>query len=181
MSIASMSRLAVEAAEQRKTPTTPATAEHRARTGPQGASMLTAIADWMPSEAVAFYLGAIGLFPPNNDPSKDMVQRWVVFAAGSAVVLLLVTLNVLVRVRLNKELPWRSARRELMVLALLSWITFAVWAGAGPGNPLKPWWDDAEKAFLLVAGTLLAVMPTIATLCGVTPQDIKLNGDGGAR
>ena len=143
--------------------------------------MLTAIADWMPSEAVAFYLGALGLFPPNNDPSKDEVQRWVVFGAGSAVVFLLVSLNVLVRVKLNGELHGRDAGKELAVLLVMSWVTFAVWAGAGPGNPLKPWWAEAEKAFLLVAGILLAVMPTIATLCGVSPDDLQLrheNGDG---
>ena len=109
MSIASMSRLAVEAAEQRKSgtaagasaTTTTSVSTAPAVAAPRGAAMLTAIADWMPSEAVAFYLGALGLFPPNNDPSKDEVQRWVVFGAGSAVVFLLVSLNVLVRVKLN--------------------------------------------------------------------------------
>lgn len=184
MSVATMTRLAVEAEAERVSARPPAlewggpgvpppapqppatqpgtvsgaaiTAASDPRSGTQAA--LEAIAAYIPSEALAVYIAALGLFQPGTAG-----DRWFWFVVGVALVIGFGALSAMDRVV-------RPSMRTFAVLTIMAVVSFATYAGALPASPFLALHPQATLGSGLVALILSAALPRIARIAGVAPR-----------
>jgi hypothetical protein len=119
---------------------------------------LEAIAGYIPSEALALYIGALGAFQPATDASK-----WIVLGAGVALVILFAGWNAADRAT-------RPAPRKIAVVVVLAVVSFVTYAAALPGSPFISVWAQAPVAAGYVAVALSVLLPRFAVLAKVAPQ-----------
>jgi hypothetical protein len=148
MSVASMAKLAQE----------------NATAPPNPLGLLTA---YIPSEAIAVYIGALGILIPTADATPDQVGRvrLVCFFAGLLVAIIIAFANF----DRSGITDTREVWRRRIVVAVLAVVAFAVYAAATPSF----FYDDA---FLTIpftqwaaAGALVTavVLPIVAKALGV--------------
>jgi amino acid transporter len=119
---------------------------------------LEAIAAYIPSEALAVYLPALGIFSP-----REAVGAWLVFGLGILVVLLFTWLG------LTKRRRKANAAKGRVVYSL-GLIGFVLYAGALPGSPFEYLHDLAPKILAFLALVAAFVMPEIASRNGIQPR-----------
>jgi len=171
MGISTMTRLAVEA-EAAGRDRAVAVGEPRVRSGGRVAgteltsdsdarspwqASLDAIAAYIPSEALAVYIAAIGAFQPASTDA-----RWLWFGIGIVLVLAFGALSALDR----QTRPGMQMFAIVMVLAVVS---FATYAGALPGSPFLAFHPQATVASGIVALALSFALPRVARIVGVAP------------
>lgn len=182
MSIATMTRLAAQATldERRRRPRAggpeasgpQATATGTSATpGTLGGSIVTAatdprstvqaaletIAAYIPSEALAVYIAAIGVLQPASS-----VERWFWLGIGLLAVLVFAVLGALDReVRLPTD--------KLVIVIVLGVISFLAYAGALPDSPFLQFDVRATAVAGIVALALSLGLPRLARIVGVAP------------
>jgi hypothetical protein len=94
---------------------------------PQNA--LGLIAAYIPSEAIAIYLAALGILAPSATASPDQIVRvrLICFAAGLLVAVVIAFANLSAQ-----GLTTGEANRRRLVVAALSGVAFAIYAAATP-------------------------------------------------
>ena len=151
MSVATMARLAEEPADK-----VPAAAA--ADTDSTFRSSLTLLAAYIPSEALAAYLAALGFLVPATDATVEQIfnVRVICFAIGFALALVLavVTFN-------GRGLHIREQVKRRVLLALLAGVAFAIYSAATPSF----FWSDLR--FLTIAFTQWAAVAAIVTAMGL--------------
>lgn len=177
MSIATMTRLAAEAAageaaaaREREGGPRPAgdqepaagslggavvTARSDPRSAVQGA--LEAIAAYIPSEALAVYIAAIGILQP-----QGTTEPWVWLAIGLGLVVLFSVIGAL-----DREV--RTPIDKLVIVIVFGLLSFAAYAGALPGSPFLQLDARATAAAGVVALALSYALPKIARIVKVAP------------
>jgi hypothetical protein len=180
MSIASMTRMASEAEAERQRhprPGAPPVGPRPAAGGPPnppavGGSTVTsssdpqskaqasleAIAAYIPSEAIALYLAALGAFQPSSLTSKVF---WLVVGLGF--VAGLVVLGALDR-------KTRPPRDKTLIVIGIGLVSFTVYAAAIPGSPFLELHPQATIAAGFIALVMATFLPRIAGLLGVAPK-----------
>lgn len=163
MSIASMTRLAVE----RESPATPETSPPpRARTATatsdsnpktQVQTALEAIASYIPSEALALHVAVLGIFAPSAD------GRWAALAVGLGSVVLFYLLGFF-----DREKPGKI-QTQFWVLLALALLSFTTYAAALPGTPFGDVHPDASKVAGAVAIGLSLALPRLARIFKLRP------------
>jgi hypothetical protein len=131
------------------------------------------IARYIPTEAIAIYIGILALFAPlaQKPHTKvwqlDYTSRWYLFAAGLVGTAILVWLVYLGKSRAaGHKGPGRDVPVFEIAMAVLA---MAAWAFALPDTPLQDfsWWQKGISPVILTAATLL--IPVIASAWGKTP------------
>lgn len=130
------------------------------------ANALNLITAYIPSEAIAVYIGALGILIPTAEATADQVTRvrFACFAAGILIAILISFLNFDAT-----GVEAREAFRRRIVVSVLAAFTFLVYAAATPSF-------FYSNAFLTIAFTQWAavlalvvavVLPYVAKALGV--------------
>lgn len=119
---------------------------------------LEAIAGYIPSEALALYIGALGAFQPSTDTAK-----WVVLGLGVLLVIGFAVWSALDRAT-------RPATDKVAIVTVLAIISFVTYAAALPGSPFLSIHAQATVAAGYIAVLLSLVLPKIAVSARVAPQ-----------
>ena len=147
MSVASMTQLA------KKDPTTPENA-------------LGLITAYIPSEAIAVYLGALGILIPATTATEDQVARvrLICFAIGLLVALVIAFANLD-----STGLEVREAYRRRIVVAVLAAVGFAIYAAATPSFFIANTFNTISFTQYASVAALAAapLMPVVAKALGV--------------
>lgn len=148
MSVASMAKLA----------------EDQAEPPPNTLNLITA---YIPSEAIAVYIGALGILAPTAEATADQVGRvrLICFGAGLLVATLIAVLNV----DPSKVPGTAELWRRRLVVTLLAGVAFAIYSAATPSfffedNFLTIAFTQWAAAAALVSAV---VLPPLAKLLGV--------------
>ena len=147
MSVSSMTRLA----------------EHDPAPTENALGLITA---YIPSEAIAVYLAALGILIPGAIATEDQVTRvrLICFVAGLAVALVIAFANLD-----STGMTTREAYRRRFVVAVLGGVAFAIYAAATPtfffGGTFNtiPFTEYAAVAAIVAA----PVMPVVAKALSV--------------
>lgn len=128
---------------------------------------LSLLAAYIPSEAIAVYLAALGLLVPTAEATADQVARirLICLIAGLGVALLIAVISVKTQPGVGTFETWR--RR--FIVALLAAVAFGVWTAATPNF----FYEDVYltiafsqwAAFVAVIVTVF--LPVIAKALGV--------------
>ena len=147
MSVSSMTQLAKKGASQ-----------------PENA--LGLVTAYIPSEAVAVYLAALGILVPTSLATADQVARvrLVCFAAGLAVAIVIAFANFD-----PAGLNPREALRRRAVVAVLASIAFAIYAAATPSFFIGGAYNTIQfTQYASVAAIVAApLLPVVAKALGV--------------
>jgi hypothetical protein len=127
-------------------------------TSSRAQAALEAIAGYIPSEALALYIAALGTFQPSTDTAK-----WVVLGLGVVLVIVFAGWSALDRAT-------RPATDKIVIVTVLAIISFVTYAAALPGSPFLSIHAQATAAAGFVAILLSLVLPKIATTAKVAPQ-----------
>jgi hypothetical protein len=177
MSIASMTRMASQAEAERQdrgvarddgpqpagggphapavggsTVTSSSDAQSRAQ------ASLEAIATYIPSEALALYLAALGAFQPASTTAKVF---WLVVGLGFVVALVLFG-------ALDRKT--RPPRDKTITVIVIGMIAFTVYAAALPASPFLELHAQASVAAGFIALVMATFLPRIAGLLGIAPE-----------
>ncbi|HEV8488487.1 MAG TPA: hypothetical protein VGQ58_01725 [Candidatus Limnocylindrales bacterium] len=127
------------------------------------ANALNLITAYIPSEALAVYIGALGILVPTAEATPDQIGRvrLVCFLAGLAVAAVIAVANVDA-----KKIPDpRELWRRRLVIAALAGVAFAIYAAATPSFFVQDTWLTIPisqwAAFAALIGTV-AVFPPLA-------------------
>ena len=129
---------------------------------------LALIAAYIPSEAIAVYLAALGILIPTSAATADQVARvrLICFAAGLliAVVISFVNLD-------STNLPTREAYRRRIVVAVIAAIGFVIYSSATPDFFFNnTYLTIAFTQWAAVAAIVAApLLPWLAKALGVRP------------
>jgi hypothetical protein len=119
---------------------------------------LEAVAGYIPSEALALYIAALGTFQPSTDTAK-----WVVLGLGVVLVIVFAASSALDRAT-------RPAMDKVAIVTVLAIISFVTYAAALPGSPFLSIHAQATAVAGFVAIILSLLLPKIATSAKVAPQ-----------
>lgn len=132
----------------------------------QGA--LEQVTQWIPTEVVTLYVAGLGFLALTGSTGK-----WIVFAAGAALVPAAVVLNAAL-VNKRAKIAWQDAdkpgdaprigRKKELLLILVALVAFVFWACALPSTPFLTIWDQATRLGAFLVLVYSAFMPTIAEL-----------------
>jgi len=132
------------------------------------ANTLGLITAYIPSEAIAVYIGALGILIPAAEATPEQIGRvrLVCFVAGVLVAAVIAIANVD-----PKKIPdARELWRRRAVIAVLAGVAFAIYAAATPSFFVQDKWLTIPisqwAAFAALVGTV-AVFPPLAKSLGV--------------
>lgn len=182
MSISAMARLVAERRQQeamaqtlvleRGSERTAADAEAGKKASLTALEKLTA---FIPAEIVAGWAAAMGLLLP-----REPWQRWLIFVASVAVLVILVLLELAARDKqalekhraggTDQSVPLTPGRTKGLVV-LSAVIAFTVWAFAVPGSPAVVWGESASRIFAVLAIPVSAILYKAGKLWGLVPID----------
>jgi hypothetical protein len=120
---------------------------------------LEAIAAWIPSEALALYIAALGAFNPTTQTAG-----FVVLALGLGFVILFVAFSALDR-------KTRPPMDKTIIVAGIGLVSFTVYAAALPSSPFEAVFPQASVVAAFVALVMASILPRVAGLLGVAPAD----------
>ena len=140
-------------------------AEPGATAPPNTLGLITA---YIPSEALAVYIGALGILVPNAEATPEQIGRvrLICFLAGLAVAAVIAVANVD-----GKKIPdVRELWRRRLVVAALAGVAFAIYAAATPSFFVEDAWLTIPvsqwAAFAALIGTV-AVFPPLSKALNV--------------
>jgi hypothetical protein len=170
MSVASMARLAAQAGVQETERRQPRMAGDQPGPGSVAGAVVTAqtdptsvqgalesIAAYIPSEALAVYIAAVGVFQP-----KGNVEPWFWLLVGIGAVVFFGWLA-----GMDRNVP--TPRDKLMIVIVLALVSFVTYAGALPGSPFTVIDARATAAAGILALALSFALPRIARILKVAP------------
>jgi hypothetical protein len=120
-------------------------------------SALEAIAGYIPSEALAIYITAVGILQPDSD-----TKRWFWLLVGMGVVVAFLALGALDR-------KVRAPINKTIIVGIFGLVSFAAYAGALPGSPFLQIDAQATAYAGIFALALSLVLPRLARILGVAP------------
>jgi RsiW-degrading membrane proteinase PrsW (M82 family) len=120
------------------------------RSAAADSSYLRQLAKYIPSEAIAIYLLALGLFVPvTGTTTEALAWKWVALIVGLVLALVIIGLTF----RADKS----DKRSKLIWLLLFAVVGFLVYTLATPGGP---WPDPIFGVAATAVGTVAAVFYT---------------------
>jgi hypothetical protein len=131
---------------------------------------LEKLASFVPTEVITAWAAAVGLLVPTAH-----WQRWLIFAAAVAVMIVLIVLNsALLRKQVqdhSRPVAAAAATSGMLRLIAISTIAFTIWAFAAPGSPAIMWGEDTTRLFAVVALFVTPVLYKAAQLWGLAPLE----------
>lgn len=176
MSLVSMVALSHERFKQRSVIRTKAAAA--ASTGSSGGqpvgsvdtavkSAAEKITAFIPSDVIGIYIAGLGVFTPGTTKAK-----WWVFGIAAALAPIFLLIAYFVEKRNDKQRASGQTQRRIidyLLLALFAEVAFVFWAAAFPESPFLSITPIATKIAAFGMVILAAVMPSIASICGLVP------------
>jgi hypothetical protein len=123
----------------------------------QAQAALEMIAGYIPSEALALYIGALAAFQPSTDTSK-----WIVLGIGIVFVIAFTAFSALDR-------ETRPSTDKVVIVTALAIVSFVTYAAALPASPFLAISAQATVAAGFVAVILSLFLPRVARIAKVAP------------
>jgi len=138
---------------------------------------LERLTGFVPTEVITGWGAAVGLLLPTRS-----WQRWAIFGAAVAVMVVLLLLELVLRDRAARDLHRaqgrpspvpQTTRSQTIVALVIATVAFAVWAFAVPGSPAVSWGEGVTRVFAVVAIPVSAILYKVAQLAGVAPIESR--------
>jgi hypothetical protein len=160
VSISSMTKLAVEAEEIEAARAEPGWVADASAGKPTNTvqEALDKIADYIPAEALAIYVAALGILLPQTE-----TERWATFAFGLGLVVIFTWLGLTNRRRRKPQ------TRTFWWLLFFGFLAFTLYAGALPNSPFLTLTDAATRILSVAALVAAYVIPEAAERLHLRP------------
>jgi hypothetical protein len=121
---------------------------------------LKVVAAYVPSEVLAIYVSAVGMFYPSNPSTK-----WILFTLASVLIPVIIAISA--AAGKTNTTPSRVTPMMQAKLAALGMLAFAAWAAAMPDGPFVVMGSEATKVGAVAVLVLAALLPGLAKILGV--------------